>query len=440
MFSFETSENDAPAFLERVRQIVSGAVRTHRTDEVYIVRIDNWFDRKWLRFSGKGRVEFPGGGPWIDTALDEFRKDELTLPPFTLNRVRSRRRFIWNAYADRFVQAHLQHRLHLGRPSCKNLNEPISRIGPAVTFVWYSGNTAKNDRGSLMTYVHRDDVTTAWYASFTQKSRWGTGAVTGLSLEELAHFEDVGRRMDDEQRMQVPTESARLLERLHDAVSRGDLSAMSEALADGADLEGRDAEGRTAMLNATRAAEADCFQLLLKAGSNPYQADYLGRSALHSAAYGWPGRREDAVATARTLIERGVAVDAGDYDGWTPVMIAADEGHEEIVELLIEAGADVRAKDKTGATSLHWASRSGHAEVVERLIRAGARVGAKDKLGTTPVLPAARYGRDRVIEILHAAGASVTVKNRRGWTPLAIASENGHASTIALLRRFGATD
>jgi len=440
MFSFEPSEDDAPAFLERVRHIVSGAVRTHRTDEVYIVRIDNWFDRKWLGFSGIGKFEFPGGWWRFETALYEVRKDKLTLPPFTLNRVRSRRRFIWNAYAGRFVRAHLRHRLHFGRPSCKNLNEPISRIGPAVTFVWYSGNTAKNDRGSLMIYVHRNDLCVAWHASMTQGSQWRPTAVTGLSREELAHFEETGRRMDVERWTQVPTESERLIERLHDAVSRGDLPAVSEALADGADLEGRDAEGLTAMLRATRAAEADCFQLLLKAGSNPFQTDYLGRSALHSAAYGWGDLRADAMATARTLIERGIAVDAKDWEGWTPLMISADEGHEEIVELLIEAGADVRAKDKTGTTALHRASQGGHAVVVQRLIRAGARVGAKDKVGSTPVLVAARYGKDRIVEILHAAGASVTVKNRRGWTPLAIATKTGHASTVTLLRRLGATD
>jgi ankyrin repeat protein len=439
MFSFEPSEDDAPAFLERVRHIVSGAVRTHRTDEVYIVRIDNWFDRKWLGFSGTGRVEFPGGA-WIETALDEFRKDELTLPPFTPNRVRSRRRFIWNAYADRFIKAHLRHRLHVGRHSCMNLREPISRIGSSVAFAWYSGNTAENDSGSLMMYVHRDDLTVAWYASFARKNQWRIEAVTGLSTEQLEHFEEVGRSMDDERRKKVPTESERLIERLHDAASRGALAAVSEALADGADLEGRDADGRTPLLTAVWAAEADGFQHLLEAGSNPFQEDYIGRSALHGAVCAWPVDNEVALATVRTLIERGVAIDARDCDGWTPLMISAGKGYEEMVEELIEAGADVRAKNREGATSLHWASEGGHAEVAERLIRSGAKVGAKNKLGSTPVLYAALSGKDRIIEILHDAGASVTVKNRRGWTPLAIATSYGLASTVALLRRLGATD
>src|SRR5262245_39706139 len=78
--------DDDPAFLACVDRIIAGLIERHRPEEVYLVRISNWFDQKWLRFSGIGRVAHHGGIS-IHTALDEFSQDQLTFPPFTPNRV-----------------------------------------------------------------------------------------------------------------------------------------------------------------------------------------------------------------------------------------------------------------------------------------------------------------------------------------------------------------
>ena len=46
--------------------------------------------------------------------------------------------------------------------------------------------------------------------------------------------------------------------------------------------------------------------------------------------------------------------------GWTPLHYAAYGGHKEIAELLIAEGADVNAKDEDGVTPLHEAALWGH--------------------------------------------------------------------------------
>ena len=64
----------------------------------------------------------------------------------------------------------------------------------------------------------------------------------------------------------------------------------------------------------------------------------------------------------------------------TPLITAAEAGHEEIVKCLIEAGACVEAKDKDGETALVCAARNRHEAIVRLLIEAGASTMAKDLL------------------------------------------------------------
>ena len=79
-------------FIELVSRAVAGELDAKTVHGLFVIRIDNWFDHKWLNFSGIGRVAFGQYiGTWFDrdTALDEFHQQGMksTFPPFTPNRV-----------------------------------------------------------------------------------------------------------------------------------------------------------------------------------------------------------------------------------------------------------------------------------------------------------------------------------------------------------------
>lgn len=433
----EQREGDDAGYIQLVQELVTGTLRESRVDEAYITRIDNWFDHKWLKFSGK-RVVIQGAkstSAW-SVKLGESRQKELTLPPFSPNRVLEDDRYLWNAYSNEFVLGPSGDVLHPWQSSWENLDRRITNFGSSTAFVWFTGNTELNGRGSLMVYLSRDGETEAWFAGLVRDGTWKVQTLTGISHDGVEALAEQGRTIHREARERVLPEEEALSRELHRAIRNSNLGRVSELIAGDVDLEGRNEFGNTALTAACAVSAWDCAELLLTAGSNPYQQGYRGGTALHYCAFG-PASEPIVERIVTKLIERGVDVDARNQSGHRPLMATAWAGCDSIARLLLEASADVNAVDGFRWTALTLACIRGHADMARLLLEHGAKVGIRDKQRGTPMFAAARDGQIECIELLHAAGASVDLKDKSGWTPLARAKDAGHTQAAALLKRLG---
>ena len=107
-----------------------------------------------------------------------------------------------------------------------------------------------------------------------------------------------------------------------------------------------------------------------------------------------------------------------------------------MVELLIEKGARKEAKDGDGNTPLILAAEEGHLDIVELLIRNGAVVDVKNGEGQTPLIKAVEWYKIDAAKLLIKMGASKDVKDKRGKTALSHAiAEPYLGNTIDFQRR-----
>ncbi|WP_028582162.1 hypothetical protein [Desulfogranum japonicum] len=182
---------DDPQFIEFANNVLSNLVNHYYPNEIYIVRIDNWFDHKWLKFSGVGVVEFPergvglprDGHAFIENAKKEFHQEKVTFPPFSPKRILSQQYF-------KNERAKLKNNIHSSyrRSSHLNIQNRVESFSKSGVFIWVSSNSIKNSKGSLMVYIAQEDSILPWYASFSKGDFWKVNRVKGISNKEIEYL------------------------------------------------------------------------------------------------------------------------------------------------------------------------------------------------------------------------------------------------------------
>ncbi len=163
-----------------------------------------------------------------------------------------------------------------------------------------------------------------------------------------------------------------------------------------------------------------------------------GDSLLYEAAY----LGDDAFVA--TMIEAGATIDfrtqlpgigAASAVGWTPLMIAAAEGHEPVVARLIAAGADVNARNARGRTALMFAAGYGFLSIAQALLDNGAdaNIVPNDDTGWPALIAAADAGHADLVALLLAHGADRTVRDKNGSTALIHAEEHRRRAVVRVL-------
>lgn len=192
---------------------------------------------------------------------------------------------------------------------------------------------------------------------------------------------------------------------LQQAAWRGDVPRLKALITAGADLEGRDASGRTAVHIATHAGQREALRVLAQAGASLDRLENDRYDAVTIAAVA------DDTATLALLLSFGASAKqtTSRYDG-TALIAAAHLGHDEVVRQLVAAGAPL-----DHVNNLHWTALiesivlgdggPRHRRTLAALLKAGASTALTDRQGNTPLQLAKARGYTAMVEQLQAAGA-----------------------------------
>jgi len=142
-------------------------------------------------------------------------------------------------------------------------------------------------------------------------------------------------------------------------------------------------------------------------GGDEYPARLLGGNALHRAVeFGEANQIKE-------LMQSGVAVEARNGRGFTPLHEAIWGGKQEIVKLLLDGGANPNAPIKSPDWApLHEAARFGFNGIIDLLIEKGADINTKNTKNRTPLDIAVEYRQNDTVNHLTARGAKASSEVR----------------------------
>ncbi|EAY05399.1 ankyrin repeat protein, putative [Trichomonas vaginalis G3] len=185
------------------------------------------------------------------------------------------------------------------------------------------------------------------------------------------------------------------------------ISSLSEYfLYNGADINKKDYNGKTALHYAARNNSKEMAKLLILHGADINEKDENRKTALHYEA------ENNCKETAELLILHGANIDEKDENGYTALHYAARNNSKETTELLILYGININEKDENGYTVLHLAAEFNSKETAELLISHCTNINEKDKYGKTTLHLAAENDSKDVVEILISHGININEKEK----------------------------
>ncbi|KAM6207572.1 ankyrin repeat and SOCS box protein 3 isoform 3-T3 [Sarcoramphus papa] len=220
------------------------------------------------------------------------------------------------------------------------------------------------------------------------------------------------------------------------AAREGNVKMLTKLIKQGYSIDVPDNRGWVPIHEAAAHNSSECLRLLVRAApSDDYinSKTFEGMCALHLSA------RHGSLESVRVLLEAGADPNEVTTEATTPLFLAVENGHADIVKFLLQHGANVKGPHSwSGWNSLHQASFQGCTEIMKILLEKGASKECKDDFGITPLFVAAQYGKLESLRLLVSHGADVNCQAKDRATPLLIAAQEGHLECVELLLSKGA--
>ncbi len=241
-------------------------------------------------------------------------------------------------------------------------------------------------------------------------------------------------------------------QRLMDGATAGALTAVKQALQDGANINvcigGGNYDGCSALMMALMRQRFAVADYLIDQGADVNHK----RPAQHTPDKTrgqtplWWAANHGHIPLAQKLLDKGADVNTPDHHGGTPLTTSASSGHLDMVRFLVESGADVHAQIYDGRKAFNLAVTNGHKQVAEYLLSVGNDPNERGSSGYSPLMIAAENNFYDLARALIKQGADVNAVHpgpgiyaaMRGWTPLVFAVRAGYVRMTKLLIQSGA--
>ncbi|MGI2028198.1 ankyrin repeat domain-containing protein [Endozoicomonas acroporae] len=216
---------------------------------------------------------------------------------------------------------------------------------------------------------------------------------------------------------------------LHTAVENGQVQCLKWLVTHGASVNATNKFNETPLHIATKISITEVRQQYVARGIN-IDEGFFGCRMLKQYA---SKKENDTECLKELLANSEVNTNASDYDGVTPLMIAALWGKSEHLKWLLDAGADSNITDHINWTALHFAALSDCADAIDMLLPHvhRNRVSRQDIYGFTPIHLAAKNNCAESLKVLLVTpGSRVNKPSYKGLTALHIAAKYDSAESI----------
>lgn len=225
---------------------------------------------------------------------------------------------------------------------------------------------------------------------------------------------------------------------LSDFMDIGDTLMMAFCIcSEKGDVNCKSKDGDTPILWAVKQNHRALVTLLLKTGKVDINArDQQRRTPLYLAI------ETKCYALITLLLEtRNVDVNACTTKFWSPLMCAADQGDRNTVTQLLSKGALLRTEFCKDGTPLLRAAKNGREAVVQLFLEASYfNLEECDSQGWTALFWAASNGYQNIFMVLLENGARLNVRGLNEWTPFLAAIASGQKHIVQMLIDQGLSD